>query len=148
MTPQQQAEVSEYEANLEENASVFVTALTSLTDGIQNLISTHFHLVRYELKSDAIGLGKDAGAVIVAAGFALIGYLLLLVSAIIFAGWFAGILGMGICAMTLCLIHLIGGAVVVAGVAKQFKARHYGLYYTGEELDRSKQWAKQLPKQV
>lgn len=145
---QEYAEPSEPPTGLEENASIFVSALTSLTDGMQNLFRSHFNLARYEIKSDAIGMGKDAGAVVVALVFALIGYLLLLVSAIIFAGWFAGIVGMGICSMTLCLIHLVGGALVVRGVVAQFKARHYGLYYTGDELERSKKWVKQLPQQV
>lgn len=128
--------------------SPLVTALMGVTDGVQNLVRSHLTLARYEAKADAISLGKDVGAIVVALVFVLLGYLLLNIAAILFAAWYGGIIGMAIVAMSLALIHLLGGAWILKAVVDQFKARHYGLQYTGEELERSKTWAKQIPEKI
>jgi hypothetical protein len=52
---------------------------------------------------------------------------------------------MGVCALGLSIIHLVAGVIALRAVITQFRSRHYGLAWSGEELDRSRQWMKQLP---
>jgi hypothetical protein len=120
-------------------------AIGDLTDGLTGLVRNHLQLVRHEVRADATELTHDVAAILLAASVLAIGYCLLLTGAIFMAGWWAGLVGMGVCALTLSFIHLIAGAIALRAVTSQFRRRHYGLALSGEELERSKEWMKQLP---
>lgn len=126
-------------------SSPLVSALMGLSDSLSNLVRQHFMLARHELRADARSAAKDIGAICVALFFIMVGYVLLQVTAILFAAWFGGIVAMAISALLLALINLIGGALTLRGLRAQIATRQYGLHYTGQELQRSKAWAKQIP---
>jgi hypothetical protein len=120
-------------------------AIGDLTEGLTGLVSNHLQLVRHEVRADATELTHEVAAILLAASVLAIGYALLLVGAIFMAGWWAGLVGMGVCALMLSSIHIIAGAVALRAVISHFRRRHYGLALSGEELERSKKWMKQLP---
>lgn len=125
-----------------------IQAFQNLTSGLADLLVNILALARHEAKTDAIELGKDVGAIALAAGLLVLGYLGLLVSAVLFAAWYAGVLGAGVCAFTLTLTHLGVGAYTLRGLVKDFKLKYYGLRVTGTELQRTKEWARQIPAQL
>ena len=120
-------------------------ALQDLTSGLTELIQHHLQLARHEVRADAAELSQDLAAILLAASVLGVGYALLLVGAIFMAGWFAGLVGMGLCALILSMIHMAAGAVALRAVVTQFRRRHYGLAWSGEALERSREWMKQLP---
>lgn len=120
-------------------------AVQDLTTGLTELIQHHLKLARHEVRADAAELAQDLAAILLAASVLGIGYALLLASAVFMAGWFAGLVGMGLCALLLSAIHMAAGAVALRAVVKQFRRRHYGLAWSGEALERSREWIKQLP---
>lgn len=120
-----------------------VVALRNLGEGTQNLVRHHLELARHEVKADAMEVGLDAAGVIAAAMFALFGYVLLNVAAVLFSAWFGGIQAMAIVALTLALLHLVGGGLAARALALNFQQRHYGPTYTRDEFQRSAQWVKE-----
>lgn|GEM_PF-5123816 len=127
----------------EESKNPLVIAIRSLTQGTQNLLKHHLELARHEAKADALELAKDLGGIFVALGMALVGYLLLNLAAVFFAGWFAGLIGMAIATLALALLHIAGGLLAAKTLGENMKQRHYGMRYTGTEIERSTEWAKE-----
>ena len=125
--------------------SGLVKALLGLSENITTLVSQHLALARHELRADALSAAQDVGALLVALFFVMVGYGLLNLAAILFAAWFAGVVGMALTCLTLALINLIGGGLILRGVRAQLATRRYGLHYSGQELQRSKAWARQIP---
>lgn len=122
------------------STSIIVGALKGLTESTQNLLKHHIELAKHEAKADALEIGKDITGLVIAGVFAALGYVLLLVSAILFASWFAGMTGMALTGFALALIHLLGGGIIALRLLDNFKTRHYGLVQTGRELSQSKRW--------
>ncbi len=137
------------DANTPSSAGIIVGAIKGLTQSTQSLIKNHIDLARHEAKADAMEVGKDLSGLIVAAAIAGLGYVLLLLSAILFASWYAGTVGMALTSFALALIHLIGGGAIAAKLANNFQTRHYGPIQAKRELEESKLWAKDTlaPKQ-
>lgn len=136
------------EESPERGGHPIVVALRDVTTGSLNLFKHNLELAKYEAKSDAVELGKDAAAIVAAGLFAFFGYALLNLSAIAFSAWFGGIVAMGVVTLALALIHLIGGGVLVRAALKHFRQRHYGLIYTEKEVERSQAWAKETIEKV
>ena len=135
--------VAETSPAAEEPKSPLVVAIRSLTQGTQNLLKHHLELARHEAKADALELAKDIGGILIALGLALVGYLLLNLAAVFFAGWFAGLIGMAIATFALALLHIVGGLLAAKTLGENIQERHYGLRYTGTEIERSTEWAKE-----
>lgn len=125
------------------SASVIVGAIKGLTQSTQALLKHHIALARHEAKADALEVGKDITGLIIAGVFAGIGYVLLLTSAILFASWFAGMVGMALTAFALALIHLVGGGLIAAKMARHFQTRHYGPIQTRREVEETVAWVKE-----
>lgn len=125
------------------SASVIVGAIKGLTQSTQALLKHHIALARHEAKADALEVGKDVTGLIIAGLFAGIGYVLLLLSAILFASWFAGMVGMALTCFALALIHLVGGGLIAAKMAEHFRTRHYGPIQTKREVKETVAWVKE-----
>lgn len=120
-----------------------IVAIKNLTQGTQNLLKHHLELARHEITSDLQELSKDTIGLIAALGMALLGYLLLNMTGILLAAWFAGIKGMALTSGVLALLHLGGGALAARAILTGIKERRYGMTYTGNEIERSKEWVKE-----
>ncbi|MEM1349893.1 MAG: phage holin family protein [Myxococcota bacterium] len=119
-----------------------VVALRSLTDGVTGLVTNHLRLAQVEVKIDALEIGKDIAGILVAGVLALIGYVFLLISALLFAAWY-NIAASALVALALALIHLGGGLYALKALTDAFAARHYGAY-TNQAITRSTKWAKKI----
>ena len=125
------------------SASVIVGALKGLTQSTQALLKHHIALARHEAKADALEVGKDITGLIIAGVFAGIGYVFLLMSAVLFSSWFAGMVGMALTCFAIALIHLVGGGLIAARMAKHFQTRHYGPVQTRREVKETVAWVKE-----
>lgn len=126
------------------NPPGLVQALRGLTDGVTGLVRHHLELARLELQTDAKEIGKDVAVIAIAGILALVGYLFLNVAAILFSVWFGGVVAAACVALALALIHLGGGGLALYALSTKFYERHYGGYLQ-RELERSSNWAQQLP---
>ncbi len=120
--------------------TLLIGALKNLSDGVTGLVGNHLKLAQLELKQDAAAAAKDIAALVVAGVFALIGYLLLNVAAILFAAWH-GLAAAAIVGGSLALVNLLGGGFALVGLGSRIQQRYYG-YYTQTAIERSKTWAK------
>jgi hypothetical protein len=122
-------------------AAVFQT----LSEDVLLLFREHLRLFRLELKQDASIAGRYFAAMAFFGIVALVGFGLLSVTAILFAGWAFGVLGMAITALVLSAVHLGFGLHAFAKIAGRLKTDELGPRLAGEELDRSRKWMTQLP---
>ncbi|MFU8802816.1 MAG: phage holin family protein, partial [Bradymonadaceae bacterium] len=120
------------------------TAFQGLTDGLSNLFRQHLELVRFEVKEEATEVGKNVAALGLFVFIALVGYGLLNLAAIFFAGWFGGLVAMAIAALALALINLGGAAYAIRKIMHRFEDNSVNLSRTEEEMQRNKQWIKQI----
>lgn len=119
-------------------------AFQGLTDGLYSLFRNHIDLVRYEVKEEATHVGKNVAALGVFAFIALVGYGLLNIAAILFAGWFGGIVAMAIVALVLALINIGGAGFAIRHIIKRFQEDPVGLPRTSEEIQKDKTWISQI----
>ncbi len=131
----------EEDASPPSSTKLIVSALKGLTQSTQSLLKNHIALAKHEAKADALEIGKDVTGLVIAGVFAALGYVLLLMSAVLFASWFAGWIGMALTCFALAVIHLVGGGAITLRLLDNFKNRHYGLVQTVREVETSKQWA-------
>jgi uncharacterized membrane protein YqjE len=120
--------------------TLLIGALQNLSDGVTGLVGNHLALAQLELKQDAAAAARDIAAIVVAGVFALIGYLLLNVAAILFAAWH-GLAAAAIVGGSLALVNLLGGGFALVGLGARARQRYYG-YYTQTAIKRSTTWAK------
>ncbi len=121
-----------------------VRAFQGLTEGLVQLFQQHLELFGLELKHDATVAGRYASAFVFYVAISLLGYALLNIAAILFAGVAAGVLGMAICASALAIINLGMASHAMLVTFERMKASGIGPKIAGGELDRSKTWAKQI----
>ena len=100
----------------ERSQAPLIGALQNLSDGVTGLVSNHLKLAQLELRQDVAAAAKDVAGLVVAGVFALIGYLLLNVSAILFAAWH-GVAAAALVGGLLALVNLVGGGVALMGLA-------------------------------
>ncbi len=122
-------------------AGVFQT----LSEDVLLLFREHLRLFRLELKQDASIAGRYFAAMAFFGVVALVGFGLLSLTAILFAGWAFGLVGMAVTALVLSLVHLGFGLHAFAKISGRLKADELGPRLAGEELDRSRKWMTQLP---
>ncbi|MBA2662533.1 MAG: phage holin family protein [Bradymonadaceae bacterium] len=135
--------MAEIRVSEQRNSGINV-AFQGLTDGLTSLIRNHLDLVRYEVKEEATTVGKNVAALALFGFIALVGFGLLNLTAILFAGWFGGIVAMAITALVLTLINLGGSLYAIRHILKRFEDDKPGLSQTSEEIQRDKQWIKQI----
>jgi len=119
-----------------------VLALRGLTDGVTGLVTNHLKLAQVEAKTDALEIGKDVAGIVVAGVLALMGYVFLLIAAVLFAAWHS-IAASALVAAALALIHLGAGLYALKTLTDAFAIRHYGAY-TNQAITRSTQWAQTI----
>ncbi|MEZ4461878.1 MAG: phage holin family protein [bacterium] len=120
--------------------------MQTLTEDVVSLFREHLTLFRVELKRDTAIAARYAFALAFFAIISLLGFALLNLAAILFAGWAFGLLGMAVSASVLCGIHLGFGLRAFAIVARRIQEDELGPRLAGNELERSRQWAtKQVP---
>lgn len=125
--------------------SSIAVVMQTLSEDVVTLFREHLKLFRVELKQDATIAARYFGALAFFGVIALVGFLLLNLTAILFAGWAFGVLGMAVSALTLSVLHLYFGVRAFARVAQRLKEDELGLRVAGNELERSRTWATQLP---
>lgn len=128
----------------ESRSSNIQQALQGLSDGVTSLVKNHIELIRYEVKEEATQAGKNAAALALFGLITFVGYGLLNITAILFAGWFGGIVAMAITALILTLINLAGGLFAILKILKRFEQNTSGLKNVGAELKKDKQWISQI----
>ncbi len=128
----------------ESRSSNIQQALQGLSDGVTSLVKNHIELIRYEVKEEATQAGKNAAALALFGLITFVGYGLLNITAILFAGWFGGIVAMAITALILTLINLAGGLFAILKILKRFEHNASGLKSVGAELKKDKQWINQI----
>jgi hypothetical protein len=119
-------------------------AFQGLTDGLYNLFRQHLELVRYEIKEEATEVGKNVAALVLFCFIALVGYGLLNLAAIMFAGWFGGIVAMAIVTLALALINLGGAGYAIKRILDRFEEHPVSLPQTEAQMERNKQWIKDI----
>ncbi|SRR5690554_3975943 len=129
---------------VEPRTSNIQQALSGLTDGVTSLVKGHIELARHEVKEEATAAGKNIAALLLFALITLVGYGLLNITAILFAGWFGGIVAMAITGLILTIINLVGGGFAIMQILQRFEKHTPGLTQVGEELKKDKQWISQI----
>ncbi len=119
-------------------------ALHGLTDGVSNLVKGHIELLRHEVKEEASTAGKNIAALLLFALVTFVGYGLLNITAILFAGWFGGIVAMAITALILTIINLVGGGFAIMQILQRFENHAPELKQVSAELKKDKQWISQI----
>lgn len=123
----------------------FQTAVEDLTDGLSRLVRQHFALARVEMREEIDDLKKQIGAILVFAVVALLGYLLLNLAIILLFGvWLDSLAAMATTALILAILHLGVGVTALVLLGSRLRENEVGLSQTTEELQRNKQWLKEI----
>lgn len=122
----------------------FETIVDELTDGLSRLVRQHFELARTEVRREATELGVHLRALAVFATIAIVGYILLNFSIIAVALWLGDIAAMAITSLVLAFVHLGVGTFASLRVVRKLGDSDVGLSETTEELQRDKQWIKEI----
>lgn len=129
---------------VEPRTSNIQQALQGLTDGVTSLVKSHIELMRHEVKEEATTAGKNIAALFLFGLVTFVGYGLLNITAILFAGWFGGIVSMAITALILTVINLAGGVFAILQILQRFEKNAPGLKQVSAELKKDKQWISQI----
>ena len=134
-----------------------VAAFQDLTDGLVTLVRQHLELVRYEIRDDAAVVGRHVASIgrhlastVVFGTVVLVGYGLLNLSAVFFAGAAFGPLGMALASLVLAVINLWIGAQAGRMALQRLKDAEEALREsallreTGMEFERDRQWVKEI----
>jgi hypothetical protein len=121
-----------------------VAAFKDLTDGLSVLVRQHLELVRLEVKEDAQILGGHIAIFALFGAIVLMGYGLLNLSAILFAGWGFGLHGMAVTSLVLAIVNLGIGARALRGAFQRIKADGVALDRTAQELEKDIEWVRQI----
>ncbi len=127
-----------------ERQSGFQAAIDGITDGLSRLVRNHFELARTEVRREASAVGQHLGALAVFASIALVGYGLLNLAIILFAAWLGDIAIMAIVALVLAILNLGVAGFAIARIVARLKDSDVGLAQTTEELQKDKQWLKEI----
>jgi hypothetical protein len=120
-------------------------AFERLTDGVSTLVKQHIELARYEVTQDVTTAGKRIAILGACAMVALLGYVVLLGAAVLFAGWLGGMLAAWITAAAIALIHLAAAAGLGLYYGKKLRDdKPVDLAQIGDEINRDKQWLQQI----
>ena len=127
---------------LSERNSGIVAAFQSVTDGVLDLAKTHLELAKAEARHDVRMFSKDAGIAAVGIGLALLGFGILNLAIIIWAGVAGGWLAAAITALVLGLLYTMGGLGAARGALERMQEREGALAQTKTEIKRSSEWVK------
>jgi uncharacterized membrane protein YqjE len=127
-------------------SSPITSAIQDVTEGLTGMVRHHLQLARHEARADAAAFTRQLGILLAAASVVGLGYLMLLVGVILLVGAYYSYLGMAICALSMSVVHLIGGVVALIIIRRRLKHSHK-LVKSNEQIERSREWVKQLPMQ-
>lgn len=120
-------------------------AFERLTDGVSSLVKQHIELARHEITRDATTTARRLGILGACALVALMGYTLLLVAAITFAGWLGGMLAAWIVALALGGAHLgLAGGFGAHYARKLRTEKPVDLAQLSDELNKDRLWLQQM----
>ena len=120
-------------------------AFERLTDGVSTLVKQHIEFARYEATQDLKAATKRMAILGACALIAGVGYLFLLATAILLAGWLGGWLAAWICAAVIALLHLGVAAVMGRKYSNELRAeKAVDLAQLGDEINKDKQWLQQI----
>lgn len=125
----------------------FQSAIEDLTDGLSSLVRQHFELARTEVRQEVDDLRRQMSVLIVCGLFLALGYILLLAALILGIGvWFSSSGAMALTALILGVLHVGGAALGFYRVQQHLDADDSALSETTDELQKDKQWLKDLRK--
>ncbi|WP_158542288.1 phage holin family protein [Lujinxingia litoralis] len=124
----------------------FNAAIHGLSEGFSNLVRQHVELARHEAKEELKQVATQVIGLVVFGALALVGYLLLLAAIVLLALWLGGSGPMFITCAVLAGLHLAVAGVAIARLSSQLNDSGVRLPQISEELERNKQWIKQLRK--
>lgn len=124
----------------------FNAAIQGLSEGFSNLVRQHVELARHEAKDELKQAATQIIGLVVFGAIALLGYVLLLATIVLLALWVGGIGPMFITCAVLAGLHLGVAGIAVARLSSQLGESGVRLPQISEELERNKQWIKQLRK--
>lgn len=120
-------------------------AFERLTDGMSTLVKQHLELARYEVKKDVKTTGTRVGIIAVCGVIALVGYIMLLVTGVLLAGWLGGWLAAWITAGAEALINLALAGGLAAYFGKKLRDdKPVDLAQTNDELNEDKRWLREI----
>lgn len=119
-------------------------AIRNLTHGVETLVKEHLRLFQLELKRDATRSAERIGLLAACGVILFFGYVLFHAAAILTAYAFFGVEEAAITAIILTTLNVVGAAAFSFAVIRQMKHQPR-LDATSDEVDRSKEWMKQLP---
>ncbi len=122
----------------------FQTAIEELTDGLSQLVRQHFELARTEVRREASEFAGYLQGLVVFGTVALMGYGVLNLAIIVVAFWIGGVAAMAITAVVLALLQLGVGAIGALRIVRNIQNEEVGLPETTEELQKDKQWLKEI----
>ncbi|TXD35354.1 phage holin family protein [Lujinxingia vulgaris] len=128
------------------SAAGFNAAIQGLSEGFSNLVRQHVELARHEAKDELKQVATQVIGLVVFGAIALVGYLLLLAAIVLLALWLGGVGPMFIACAILAGLHLAVSGVAIARLSSQLSESGVSLPQISEELERNKQWIKQLRK--
>ena len=129
----------------EAKAPGLVPAIQNLTDGVSNLIRSQFELLRIEAKREVTEAGRRGSSLLLWSGVALLGYGMLLFSAVLLVGWAFGIGGMAIASLVLGLAHMLVGLLLSIRRLQGFEEQHDRLEQKTRSLTGTDQWLEEKP---
>ncbi len=122
-------------------------ALQDLADGMVTLFQQHLALTRAELKNDASIALRYAAVLVFFVTIVFLGYTLLNVAVILFAGLAFGLLGAALAAVVLAITNALYGGLAIKTVVERMQEDRLGPRIAGAEIKRSKEWAKMIQAQ-
>ncbi|WP_230470174.1 phage holin family protein [Lujinxingia vulgaris] len=128
------------------SAAGFNAAIQGLSEGFSNLVRQHVELARHEAKDELKQVATQVIGLVVFGAIALVGYLLLLAAIVLLALWLGGVGPMFITCAILAGLHLAVSGVAIARLSGQLSDSGVNMPQISEELERNKQWIKQLRK--
>lgn len=132
------------EQPLPQRQTSFQEAIDGITDGFSKLVRKHFELARTEVRREASEVGQYVGALAAFAAIAIIGYAMLNVAIVLFAAWLGGLGPMTLTALGLAIVNLGVAAIAIVRILGKLQQSDVGLSQTTEELQRDKQWLKEI----
>lgn len=120
-------------------------AFERLADGVSTLVKQHIELARYEATRDIRTATRRMAILGACALIGGVGYLFLLATGVLLAGWLGGWLAAWICAAVIASAHLGVGGVMGRKYSKKLRAeKPVDLAQLGDELNKDKQWLQQI----
>ncbi len=122
----------------------FQAAIDELTDGLSRLVRQHFELARTEVREEARQYSRYAAILTAATATLFMGYVMVHLAIILVALWIGGMAAMAITAIVLAILNITGGLFAARYAWQGIQNTDVRLTQTTEELQRNKQWLKEI----